>query len=125
MPKQIKTERAPLSIGPYSQGIIANGLIFASGQIGLDPRTGEITSPEVGAQTRQVLENIKAVLQEGGSDLDRVVKSTVYLTDLADFSSFNQVYATYFPHDPPARATVEVSRLPKGARVEIEVIAVI
>jgi len=125
MLKQIKTERAPLPIGPYSQGIIANGLIFASGQIGLDPHTGEITSPEVGAQTRQVLENIKAVLQEGGSDLDRVVKSTVYLTDLADFSSFNQVYATYFPHDPPARATVEVSQLPKGAKVEIEVIALI
>ncbi len=125
MLKVIRTERAPLSIGPYSQGIVANGFIFASGQIALDPQTGEICSPETEAQTQQVLKNIKAVLQEGGSDLDRVVKSTVYLADLDDFSSFNQVYATYFPQDPPARSTVEVSRLPKGAKVEIEVIALI
>ncbi len=122
MKEVIKTKRAPQAIGPYSQGIIANGFIFVSGQIALDPQTGEICSPETGAQTKRVLENIRAILREAGSNLDRVAKSTVYLTDLDDFSSFNQVYATYFPTQPPARATVEVSRLPKGAKVEIEVI---
>lgn len=122
MKEVIKTKRAPQAIGPYSQGIIANGFIFVSGQIGLDPETGKLCSSETGAQTKQVLENIRAILRAAGSDLDRVVKSTVYLTDLDDFSSFNQVFATYFPTQPPARVTVEVSGLPKGAKVEIEVI---
>lgn len=125
MQRVIKTERAPQAIGPYSQGVIANSFIFVSGQIALDPQTGTICSLETGAQTKQVLENIKAILKEAGSDLDRVVRSTVYLIDLNDFSSVNQVYATYFPQDHPARATVEVSRLPKGAKVEIEVIGLI
>ncbi len=123
MKEVIRTKEAPQAIGPYSQGIIANGFIFVSGQIGLDPKTGEIPSPEIEVQTAQVLENIRAILKEGGSDLDWVVKSTVYLTDLDDFLPFNQVYENYFPKDPPARATVEVARLPKGAKVEIEVIA--
>ncbi len=123
MKEVIKTEKAPQAIGPYSQAIASGGFLFISGQIALDPKRGEITPSEIRAQTSQVLENIRAILREAGSDLDRVVKSTVYLADLDDFSSFNQVYANYFPQDPPARATVEVSRLPQGARVEIEVIA--
>jgi 2-iminobutanoate/2-iminopropanoate deaminase len=123
MKKVIKTEKAPKAIGPYSQGIKAKGFLFISGQIGLDAETGELSSSEIRGQTRQVLENIKAILEEAGSDLDRVVKSTVYLTDLNEFSSFNEAYLTYFPAEPPARATVEVSKLPLEAKVEIEVIA--
>lgn len=123
MKQIVATERAPRAIGPYSQAVIWQGLVFVSGQIPLDPLTGEIVEGDIAAQTERVLENLRAILEACGSSLDRVVKTTVYLADLNDFPQMNEVYARYFPSAPPARATVEVSRLPRGARVEIEAIA--
>ncbi len=119
----ISTDRGPKAIGPYSQAIKANGFIFVSGQIPLDPRTQQVVEGDVAQQTERVLENLKGILEGAGSSLDRVVKTTVYLKDLADFAAMNEVYARYFSSSPPARATVEVARLPKEARVEIELIA--
>jgi 2-iminobutanoate/2-iminopropanoate deaminase len=119
----ITTERAPRAIGPYEQAIRIDRFIFTSGQIALDPTTGKLIDGDIAAQTRRVLENLKAVLEAGGSSLDRVVKATVYLTDLSTFSRMNEVYAEYLRHVKPARSTVGVASLPLGASVEIELIA--
>ena len=121
--RSIETPGAPRAIGPYSQAIVAGGLVFASGQIGLDPRSGELVEGGPGAQTERVLLNLTAVLEAAGSGLDRVVKTTVYLARLGDFEVMNQVYERSFGSARPARATVEVSGLPKGALVEIEAVA--
>jgi 2-iminobutanoate/2-iminopropanoate deaminase len=123
MRQTITTDRGPKAIGPYSQAVRAAGLIFVSGQIPLDPATGELLSADVAAETERVLENLKGIVEAAGSRMDRVVKTTVYLADMGDFAAMNAVYARYFPADPPARATVAVAALPKNARVEIELIA--
>lgn len=115
---------APEPIGPYSVGIRWGGLIFTSGSIGTDPESGDLVSGGVEAETRQALQNLSQVLQSGGSSLSRVVKTTVFLADLDDYASMNAVYAEFFHQEPPARSAVEVARLPKGAAVEIEAIAV-
>jgi 2-iminobutanoate/2-iminopropanoate deaminase len=123
--KVIATDRAPSAIGPYSQAIRAGNLLFCSGQIALDPASGDFVAPDdVRAQTRCVMDNLTAVLEAGGSSMSRVVKCTIFVTDLADFAAVNEEYASYFPADPPARATVQVAALPKNAKVEIEAIAV-
>lgn len=119
----VATHLAPQAIGPYSQAIVTEGLIFVSGQLPLDPETGEMVEGSVEAQTRQVLENIQAVLEAAGSGLNRVLKTTLYLTDMGDFASVNTAYGTFFPDSPPARVCVEVSRLPKDGRIEIDAIA--
>lgn len=124
--KVISTGEAPQAIGPYSQAIAAQGLLFCSGQVALDPSTGELTDESVDGQTRKALENLRAIVEQGGSDMGRIVKVTAYLTDIGDFQTFNEVYGKFFGDDaPPARATVEVSGLPKGARVEVDCIALI
>jgi 2-iminobutanoate/2-iminopropanoate deaminase len=120
----ISCAEAPAAIGPYSQAIQAGDWLFVSGQIPLDAETGQLVSDDIAAQTAQALENLTAILQSANLGLENVVKTTVYLTDLADFAEFNRVYARYFPLTPPARATIQVAGLPKGARVEIEAIAV-
>jgi 2-iminobutanoate/2-iminopropanoate deaminase len=119
----VRTGKAPAAIGPYSQGIRCGGLLFCSGQIPLDPVTGKLEPGGIGEQTERVLRNLEAVLAAGGAALSSVVKTTVYLVDLGDFPAMNTVYGKFFPGDPPARATVEVSKLPAGARVEIEAVA--
>ena len=119
----VKTEGAPAAIGPYSQAVRAGGFVFASGQIPLDPKTGQFVEGGVREQTEQVLRNLAAVLEAAGSGLARVVKTTVFLADMDDFAAMNEVYGRYFAEDPPARATVEAARLPRDARVEIEVVA--
>jgi len=120
----VVTTLAPAAIGPYSQAVRANGFVFLSGQVALDPATGQLAPGDIRAQTEQVLKNLQAVLEAAGSSLAAVVKATVFLADLNDFSAMNEVYARFFPHEPPARATVEVKRLPRDARVEIDLIAV-
>lgn len=119
----IQTEHAPAAVGPYSQGIIANGMIFSAGQVAIDPTVGKLIEGGIREQTRQVLENLSAVLAAGNSSLERVVKTTVFLQDLGDFAAMNEVYSTYFTGTRPARSTVQVAKLPLGALVEIEVIA--
>ena len=119
----IKTESAPAAIGPYSQAVRAGGFIFASGQIPLDPKTGEFVAGGVAEQTEQVMRNLSAVLEAAGSGMKRIVKTTVFLVDMNDFAAMNEVYGRYFVENPPARATVQAARLPRDARVEIEVIA--
>ena len=121
--ESIQTDRAPQAIGPYSQAIKANGFIFASGQIPLDPATMRIVEGGIEEQTGRVLDNLKAVLEAAGSSLDRVVKTTVYLADMGDFTAMNEIYARYFGATKPARATVEVARLPRDVKVEIDVVA--
>ncbi len=121
--KVISTESAPKAIGPYSQAIRAGEFIFCAGQAGLDPATGNLVSGGIEPETRRVLQNLAAVLQAAGSSMSRVVKTTVFLTDMNEFAKMNAVYAEFFPSNPPARSTVQVSRLPKDACVEIEVIA--
>lgn len=121
----IRTPSAPVAVGPYSQAVRSGSYVFTSGQIPLDPQTGLLEPGPIDAQTRRVMENLKAVLAEGGATFADVVKATVYLTDLADFSAMNAVYREYFPSDPPARSTVQVGALPLGARVEIDVIAIV
>jgi 2-iminobutanoate/2-iminopropanoate deaminase len=123
MKHPIATTQAPQAIGPYSQAVVSNGVAYLSGQIPLDPSTGQIVEGDIAAQTARVLENLKAVLAACGSSLDQVVKTMVYLKDLGDFGRMNEVYARYFPAAPPARSTVEVARLPRDARIEIDVIA--
>ncbi len=123
MKKVVATEQAPKAIGPYSQAVISQGFVFLSGQIPLDPATNQVVEGDMAAQTERVLENLKAVLEACGSSLARVVKTTVYLKDLGEFARMNEVYARYFPENSPARATVEVSRLPRDVRVEIDAIA--
>ncbi|HEU5056145.1 MAG TPA: RidA family protein [Kofleriaceae bacterium] len=121
----VATEAAPKAIGPYSQAIRAGGLVFCSGQIALDPASGELVGGgDVAAETRQVLANLAAVLKAAGAGPDRVVKTTIFLVDLGDFAVVNEIYGEMFPAAPPARSTVEVRRLPRDARVEIEAIAV-
>jgi 2-iminobutanoate/2-iminopropanoate deaminase len=119
----IQTEHAPNAIGPYSQAVKANGLIFASGQIPIDPQTGQFVPGGVAEQTEQVLKNLAAVLEAAGSGLDRIVKTTVFLADMQEFGAMNEVYGKFFKESPPARATVEAAGLPRAARVEIEAIA--
>jgi 2-iminobutanoate/2-iminopropanoate deaminase len=120
----IATLRAPKAIGPYSQAVRVGDLVFCSGQIALDPESGTLVGGgDIRAQTKRVMENLRAVLEAAGSSLGRVVKTTIFLTDLAEFAAMNEVYAEFFPAEPPARATVQVSALPRGARVEIDVIA--
>lgn len=119
----IKTEKAPQAIGPYSQAIMAAGLVFVSGQIPIDPATGEFVEGGIAEQTEQVMKNLAAVLEAAATGLDRVIKTTVFLEDMADFAPMNEVYGRSFTNDPPARATVQAAGLPKGAKVEIEAIA--
>src|SRR3990172_7097414 len=120
----IYTDSAPKAIGPYSQAIRAGDLIFAAGQTPIDPATGNLVEGEIETQTRRVLDNIKAVLAAAGTGLDKVVKTTVFMTNLGDFARMNAVYAEYFPANPPEQSTVQVSALPKGAMVEIECVAI-
>ena len=119
----VSTENAPGAIGPYSQAIKAGGMVFCSGQIPIDPKTGEFVSDMVREQTEQVLRNLSEVLRAAGSSLDAVVKTTVFLADMDDFAEMNEVYGRFFNENKPARATVEAARLPRDARVEIECIA--
>ena len=119
----IQTDHAPAAIGPYSQAVKTNGLIFASGQIPIDPKSGQFVEGGIREQTKQVLKNLSAVLEAAGSSLSRVVKTTVFLADMQEFGAMNEVYGEFFKEEPPARATVEAARLPRDARVEIEAIA--
>lgn len=121
----ISTDAAPAAIGPYSQAVAANGLLFCSGQIALDPATGSLAGGDVAAQTQRVLANLEAVLLAGGASFGSVVKTTIFLASMDDFATVNAIYGERFASDPPARATVEVSRLPKDVLVEIDAIAVI
>ena len=123
--KVIHTDRAPEAIGPYSQAIQAGDFLFLSGQIPLDPKTGELVKGDIRNQTRQVLENIRGVLESQSSGMKDVVKVTIFLRDIGNFNRVNEVYATYFPSSPPARSTVEVAKLPKDADIEIEMIALV
>jgi 2-iminobutanoate/2-iminopropanoate deaminase len=123
MKKIISTTEAPAAIGPYSQAVEVNGMLFVSGQIPMDPGTSEIVAGEIAVQTERVIQNLEAILKTAGYTLNDVVKTTCYLTSMNDFQQFNEVYARYFTQKP-ARATVEVSRLPRGAKVEVEAIAV-
>jgi 2-iminobutanoate/2-iminopropanoate deaminase len=119
----VSTDSAPGAIGPYSQAIRAGSLLFVSGQVPIDPATGAIVDGDIAAQTRRVLQNLGAILEAAGLSFDHVVRTTVFLTDMNDFAAMNEVYATCFTSPAPARATVQVSRLPKDARIEIDVIA--
>jgi 2-iminobutanoate/2-iminopropanoate deaminase len=121
--ERIQTDNAPAAIGPYSQAIKAGGFVFASGQIPIDPQTGQFVPGGIAEQTEQVLKNLSAVLEAAGSSLDLVVKTTVFLADMKEFSGMNEVYATFFSSPPPARATVAAAGLPRDARVEIEAVA--
>lgn len=123
MKEIVSTSNAPAAIGPYSQAVKHNGMVYCSGQIALDPATGHLVEGGVAEQTTRVLENLKAVLEAAGSSLGQVLKTTVFLKDMGDFAEMNAVYATFFTSAPPARATVEAARLPRDVRVEIECIA--
>ncbi|HEU5466768.1 MAG TPA: RidA family protein [Gemmatimonadales bacterium] len=121
--KVVATDQAPGAIGPYSQAIVANGFVYTAGQVGFDPKKMELVGTTVGEQTEQVMKNLAAVLKAAGSGLDRVVKTTVFLADMADFQAMNEVYAKHFGNHKPARSTVAAAGLPRNARVEIEVVA--
>jgi 2-iminobutanoate/2-iminopropanoate deaminase len=121
----VATERAPMAIGPYSQAIVADGTVYTAGQVALDPQSGALVGETVSEQTEQVLKNLAAVLTASGSSLGQVVKTTVFLADMADFAAMNEVYARHFGGHRPARSTVQAAGLPKGARVEIDAIALI
>ena len=125
--KAVQTDAAPKALGPYSQAIVANGMVFCAGQIPLDPATGNIVTGGIAEQTHQVLKNLRAVLKAAGSDLDRSVKTTVFLKSMESFTAMNEVYGRpeYFGANPPARSTVEVARLPRDVMVEIEVVALV
>ena len=125
MKETVTTENAPGAIGPYSQAIKAGGMVFCSGQIPIDPQTGEFVSDVVSAQTEQVLKNLGEVLKAAGTSLDNVVKTTVFLADMNDFAEMNEVYGRYFSDNKPARATVQAARLPRDAKVEIDCIALV
>jgi len=124
MKKIISTSEAPAAIGPYSQAVRNGNFLFCSGQIPLDPKSGQIVSGDIATQTRRVLDNVEAVLKAEGLTFENIVKTTIFLIDLGDFQTVNEIYGSYFKQQPPARSTVQVSALPKGAKVEIEVIAV-
>jgi 2-iminobutanoate/2-iminopropanoate deaminase len=119
----VRTDSAPAAIGPYAQAIKANGFVFLSGQIALDPGTGQMTGQDIKTQTRRVMDNVKAVLEGAGSSLERVVKCTVFLKDMNDFGPMNEEYGSYFKELPPARTTVQVAKLPRDALIEVDVIA--
>jgi 2-iminobutanoate/2-iminopropanoate deaminase len=121
--KIISTQHAPAAVGPYSQAVQISDLIYSAGQIPLVPETGKLVEGDIAAQTRQVMQNLSAVLEAAGSNLSNVIKTTVYVTDLTDFAAINQVYGSFFAADPPARSTVQVAALPLGAQVEIEAVA--
>jgi 2-iminobutanoate/2-iminopropanoate deaminase len=121
----VQTDKAPKAVGPYEQAIKANGFIYTAGQIPIDPKTANFVAGDISAQTRQVLENLKAVLEAGGSALDRVVKATVFLKNMADFAAMNEVYTQYFGSTKPARSTVAVAELPRGALIEIDLVALV
>ena len=123
MIENIATDRGPKAIGPYSQAVKANGFVFLSGQIALDPNTQQVVEGDVSVQTKRVLENLKAIVEAAGSSFQRVVKTTVFLADMNDFAAMNEVYGQYFVTHRPARSTVEVSRLPRDVRLEIDLIA--
>ena len=125
MREAVSAAGAPKAIGPYSQAIKAGSLLFVSGQIPLDPDTGQMVEGDIAAQTHRVFQNLQAILEAGGASFDRVVRTTVYLADMNDFAAMNEVYGTYFSSPAPARATVQAARLPKDARVEIDVIALL
>ena len=123
MKKIISTNQAPAAIGPYSQAVRSGRFLFCSGQIPLDPKSGQIVTGDIATQTRRVLDNIASILTAEGMTFDSIVKTTIFLTNLDDFQTLNETYGSYFKQDPPARSTVQVSALPRGANVEIEVIA--
>jgi 2-iminobutanoate/2-iminopropanoate deaminase len=125
MKKIVSTDKAPKAIGPYSQAVVSGGVAYLSGQIALDPVTGQIAVADIAAQTERVLENLRAVLEACGSSLGAVLKTTVYLKDMSDFPKMNEVYACYFGENPPARSTVEAARLPRDVKVEIDAIAAV
>jgi 2-iminobutanoate/2-iminopropanoate deaminase len=125
MKKVVHTPAAPAALGPYSQAIVANGMVYLSGQIALIPETGLLVGEDVEVQTKQVMENLKAVLEAAGSSFSQVVKTSIFLKNMDDFSKVNAIYGTYFTQDPPARETVEVARLPKEVKVEISMIALV
>ena len=122
--KLISTDKSPAAIGPYNHGIVANGFLFTSGQLPIHPVTGEVPS-SIEEQTVQVLDNLKAIIEAAGTTMDNVVKCTVYIQNMSDFAVMNQIYSTYFPNNPPARACVEISKIAKNALVEIDAIAVV
>jgi 2-iminobutanoate/2-iminopropanoate deaminase len=121
----VATDGAPAAIGPYSQAIVANGLVFTAGQIPLDPETMKLVEGDISAQTERVLQNLAAVLAEAGSSFDQVIKTTCFLADLNDFAAFNAVYGRFLGNNPPARSTVQVAKLPMGALVEVECVALV
>jgi 2-iminobutanoate/2-iminopropanoate deaminase len=121
--KHINTQKAPKALGPYSQGIIFDKFIFCSGQIGINPKTGDLEK-DIQSQTKQAIMNLKAILEAGGSSLEKVIKTTVYLKNISDFQLMNEIYGKFFNKNKPTRATIEVSNLPKGALIEIEAIAI-
>ncbi|RRR67940.1 MAG: RidA family protein [Candidatus Viridilinea halotolerans] len=121
----VTTTDAPAAIGPYSQAIVAGGMVFVSGQLPVDPATSQLIEEDIGAMTRQIFANLQAVLTAAGTTLGQVVKMTVFLADMNDFQAMNAVYAEFFPENPPARSTVQVARLPRDARIEIEAIALV
>lgn len=123
MKETISTERGPKAIGPYSQAVRANGFIFISGQIAFDPASGQLVEGDAARQTARVLDNLKAIVEAAGSSLDHAVRTTVFLKDMNDFAAMNEIYGRYFPKNAPARSTVEVARLPRDVRVEIDLIA--
>jgi 2-iminobutanoate/2-iminopropanoate deaminase len=123
MKEIISTDKGPKAIGPYSQAVKANGFIFISGQIPINPATGDIEVGDIGQQTTRVLENLKAIVEAAGSSLDKAVKVSVFLKDMREFAAMNAVYGKYFPETPPARATVEVARLPRDVGIEIDIVA--
>lgn len=123
MLQTVQTDKAPQAIGPYSQAVKANGFVFVSGQIPIDPSTGQLAQGSTGELTRQVMRNLGSIIESAGSSLDNVVKTTIYLKDMSDFEEVNKAYAEFFPNHKPARATVEVARLPKDVKVEIDAVA--
>jgi len=125
MIETVATDRGPKAIGPYSQAVRANGFVFLSGQIALDPKTQKVIEGGISVQTERVLENLKGIVEAAGASMQRVVKTTVFLADMNDFAAMNEVYSRYFATHPPARSTVEVSRLPRDVRVEIDLIALL
>lgn len=125
MKKVIKTKKAPDAIGPYSQGILVGKFLFISGQIAIVPETGELIKGDIESETEQILKNIKAIVEEAGGSMENIVKTTIYLKDMSNFSNINEIYGKFFSIEPPARATVEISNLPKSVDIEIEAIAVL
>jgi 2-iminobutanoate/2-iminopropanoate deaminase len=123
--KTISTQQAPAAIGPYSQGIATDNLLFVSGQLPIDPTSGKMVDGDIGTKTRQIIKNVAAIAEEAGTNLNRVVKTTIFLTDLADFQEVNTAYGAFFPTAPPARSTVQVAALPLGSNIEIEFILAI